>query len=140
MTGISTSEKTFGAKQVTGVETNCGTIRTNCVLNASGVWSRKIAQMVNLDIPLMPMKHAYIVTDSMKEVKGVPNVRDHDFKIYFKVNGESLSIGGYELNPIILGPVCIYAIFINTSMKFLINFLNNLFFRYLKTFLSVCTS
>ncbi|OXU31337.1 hypothetical protein TSAR_012682 [Trichomalopsis sarcophagae] len=102
LTRILTDEKTFGSKQVTGVETDRGVIRTNCVLNASGAWSRSIARMVKLDIPLTPMKHAYIVTEPMKQVRGTPNVRDHDFNIYFKVHGECLSIGGYENNPIIL--------------------------------------
>ena len=107
MTRILTDEKTFGSKQVVAVETDQGVIRTNCVLNAAGVWSRSIARMVKVDIPLTPMKHAYIVTEPMKNVRGSPNVRDHDFKIYFKVHGESLSVGGYETNPIILRCVSI---------------------------------
>ena len=61
--------------------------------------------MVKLDIPLNPMKHAYIVTEPIEEVKDVPNIRDHDFKIYFKAAGETLSIGGYEINPIFLRTV-----------------------------------
>ena len=105
VTRILTDEKTFGSKQVLGVETENGTIRTNCVINACGVWSRNIAKMIKLDIPLTPMKHAYIVTEVMNTVRGLPNIRDHDFKIYIKVSGETLSIGGYELNPIILRSV-----------------------------------
>ncbi|XP_058806146.1 sarcosine dehydrogenase, mitochondrial [Phymastichus coffea] len=105
VTGILTDDKTFGSKQVTGVVTDHGVVRTNCVLNASGVWSRHITRMVNLDIPLIPMKHAYIVTESMPHVRNLPNIRDHDFKIYLKIQGESMSIGGYELNPIILDDV-----------------------------------
>lgn len=110
VTRILTDEKTFGSKHVTGVETDHGVIRTNCVLNASGAWSRSVARMVKLDIPLTPMKHAYIVTEPMQNVRGKPNVRDHDLNIYFKVQGESLSIGGYEANPIILRCVSIEAL------------------------------
>jgi sarcosine dehydrogenase len=112
VTRILTDQKTFGSKQVTGVETDHGLIRTNCVLNACGVWSRSVARMVKLDIPLTPMKHAYIVTEPMRGVRGTPNIRDHDFKIYIKVQGESLSIGGYETNPIILR--CVSSIIILT--------------------------
>lgn len=108
VTRILTDEKTFGAKHVTGVETEHGVIRTNCVLNAAGAWSRSVSRMVKLDIPLIPMKHAYIVTESLANVRNAPNIRDHDFNIYFKVQGESLSIGGYEANPIILRCVSVY--------------------------------
>jgi len=57
--------------------------------------------MAGLDIPLIPMKHAYIVTEPM-DVRGLPNIRDPDLNTYFRVQGGTLSIGGYEPNPIIL--------------------------------------
>ncbi|XP_020288905.1 sarcosine dehydrogenase, mitochondrial [Pseudomyrmex gracilis] len=90
-----------GHKTVRGIETPRGIIKTNVILNAAGVWSRSIAQMVGLDIPLIPMKHAYIVTEPM-DVQGLPNIRDPDLSIYFRVQGGNISIGGYEPNPIIL--------------------------------------
>lgn len=60
--------------------------------------------MVELDIPLVPMKHAYVVTELM-DVQGLPNIRDADFSLYFRVQGGTMSIGGYEPNPIILKSV-----------------------------------
>lgn len=100
MTKILT-EDNDGHKTVRGVETPYGIIKTNVVLNAAGVWSGTIAQMVGLSIPLTPMKHAYIVTEPMN-VQGLPNIRDPDRSIYIRVQGGTLSIGGYESNPIIL--------------------------------------
>ncbi|XP_011352418.2 sarcosine dehydrogenase, mitochondrial isoform X2 [Ooceraea biroi] len=90
-----------GQKIVHGVETPHGIIKTNVVLNAAGAWSKTIAQMAGLDIPLIPMKHAYVVTEPM-DVRGLPNIRDPDLNLYFRVQGGTLSIGGYEPNPIIL--------------------------------------
>lgn len=92
-------------RKIKGVETPQGVIKTNCIVNAAGVWSRKISQMVDLDIPLTPMKHAYIVTESIPQVKGTPNIRDHDYSIYFRIQGDSICIGGYETNPIFLNDV-----------------------------------
>lgn len=83
------------------METPHGVIKTNVILNAAGAWSGTIARMAGLDIPLVPMKHAYIVTEPMN-VRGLPNIRDPDFNIYFRVQGGNISIGGYEPNPIIL--------------------------------------
>lgn len=96
MTKILT-EDNDGHKIIRGVETPYGIIKTNVVLNAAGVWSGTIAQMVGLSIPLTPMKHAYIVTEPMN-VQGLPNIRDPDRSIYFRVQGGTLSIGGYESN------------------------------------------
>lgn len=100
------------------METPYGIIKTNVVLNAAGAWSGTIARMVGLDIPLIPMKHAYIVTEPM-EVRGLPNIRDADLSIYFRVQGGTMSIGGYEPNPIILKSVsfsyllCVYIMYEN---------------------------
>lgn len=63
-----------------------------------------IAQMAGVDIPLVPMKHAYIITEPMN-VQGLPNVRDLDFSIYFRIQGAAIQIGGYEPNPIVLKSV-----------------------------------
>lgn len=88
-----------------GVETPYGTIKTNCVLNAAGVWSRSISKMAGVQIPLIPMKHAYVVSEPIEGVQGLPNIRDHDKSMYFRVQGSSLCMGGYEPNPIILQSV-----------------------------------
>lgn len=98
-------DRSTGTRKITGVETPLGTIKTTCVVNATGVWARKIAAMVDVDIPLSPMKHAYVVTDTMADVKGTPNIRDHDYSIYFRIQGDAICLGGYEANPIILRDV-----------------------------------
>jgi sarcosine dehydrogenase len=52
------------------------------------------------------MKHAYVVTEEVPGgVRTLPNVRDHDSSVYFRVQGDALCVGGYEPNPIILDTV-----------------------------------
>lgn len=75
-------------------------------MNAAGAWSGTIARMVGLNIPLIPMKHAYIVTEPM-DVQGLPNIRDPDLGLYFRVQGGTMSVGGYEPNPIVLKSVSV---------------------------------
>jgi len=48
---------------------------------------------------------AYVVTEKIDGISGMPNVRDHDSSIYFKVQGDSLSVGGYENDPIFIDQV-----------------------------------
>lgn len=69
------------------------------------MWSREVAAMACLQLPLVPMKHAYVVSDSLREVRGLPNIRDHDAATYFRIQGESICMGGYEYNPILLDKV-----------------------------------
>eukprot|EP00966_Prymnesium_polylepis_P012354 283681-Prymnesium_polylepis.1 len=56
--------------------------------------------MVGAPLPLLAMKHAYIVTEAIDGMHGgLPNVRDHDLSVYLKAQGNGLAIGGYESNP-----------------------------------------
>lgn len=63
-----------------------------------GLWS---SQNLNTctELPFVTMKHSYIVTDTIKDLNKWPNIRDHDFSIYFRVQGQSLIVGGYETYP-----------------------------------------
>ncbi|XP_066993512.2 sarcosine dehydrogenase, mitochondrial isoform X2 [Anabrus simplex] len=105
VTEILTGENAFGSKKVTGVVTPYGSIKTNCVVNCCGVWARELGKMLGLPLPLVPMKHAYVVTESVPGVRGLPNIRDHDASVYFRIQGDSLCVGGYEPNPILLDKV-----------------------------------
>mmetsp|Transcript_26944 Transcript_26944/g.69709 ORF Transcript_26944/g.69709 Transcript_26944/m.69709 type:complete len:897 (-) Transcript_26944:172-2862(-) len=104
---VRTVEMTTGSKngvsfrQVHGVVTTDGhRIATPLVINAAGAWSNAVAEMCQVKIPLRAMKHAYVVTESIEGVHpGLPNMRDHDLSIYFKTQGDSLALGGYEPNP-----------------------------------------
>lgn len=95
----------LGKKYIKGVVTPFGIIKTNCVVNATGVWGRDLIEKYNVHLPLIPMKHAYVVTESIKGAAGLPNVRDHDYSIYFRMQGESICMGGYENNPVLLDNV-----------------------------------
>lgn len=105
VSNILTKENDFGTTQVSGVVTPYGSIKTDCVVNCAGVWSREVAAMARLHLPLVPMKHSYVVSGSIPEVRGLPNVRDHDASTYFRIQGESICMGGYEDNPILLDKV-----------------------------------
>lgn len=99
ITDIKTSKTLLGGRQVTQVKTPRGNINTNCVVNATGVWANQVASMVDLSVPLLAMKHAYVVTEKIPGIENMPNVRDHDSSVYLRLQGDALSIGGYEKNP-----------------------------------------
>ncbi|CAK1548346.1 unnamed protein product [Leptosia nina] len=93
----------LGNKEVTGVHTEKGFIKTKCVVNSGGAWGARIARFAGIPaLPLVPFKHAYVVTDGIPEIRNAPNIRDHDVNLYIKIQGETCQIGGYESNPLIL--------------------------------------
>ena len=123
MTGIDTINTIFGSRQVSAIKTNKGTIKTKCVVNCTGnarkkitipycinivgigAWAPYIGAMVDVSVPLVVTKHAYVVTEKIDGISGMPNVRDHDSSLYFKLQGDALSFGGYENDPIFIDKV-----------------------------------
>ncbi|CAO2598184.1 Histo-blood group ABO system transferase 1 [Lemmus lemmus] len=56
--------------------------------------------MAGVKVALVAMHHAYIVTERIEGIQNMPNVRDHDASVYLRLQGDALSVGGYEANPI----------------------------------------
>lgn len=99
---IRTVETTLGGRKVKEVHTPYGVIKTDAVVNATGCWANDITSMVGIEVPLTPMKHSYVVTEKIPGIENMPNVRDHDASVYLRLQGDALSVGGYENNPIFL--------------------------------------
>ncbi|XP_061913144.1 sarcosine dehydrogenase, mitochondrial [Entelurus aequoreus] len=100
VTGIQVRADHMGVKRVKAVETPHGTIETPCVVNCAGVWATKLGDMAGVKVPLVAMHHAYVVTERIQGIQNMPNVRDHDASVYLRLQGDALSVGGYEHNPI----------------------------------------
>uniref|UniRef100_A0ABM5F5X8 L-amino-acid oxidase n=1 Tax=Pogona vitticeps TaxID=103695 RepID=A0ABM5F5X8_9SAUR len=100
VTGIEVRTDDLGVKRVAAVVTESGTIQTPCVVNCAGVWAPSLGKMAWVRVPLVAMHHAYVVTERIEGIQNMPNVRDHDASVYLRLQGDALSVGGYESNPI----------------------------------------
>lgn len=100
VTGARVETDDYGTRRVTGVHTDRGTVSTNVVVNCAGVWARDVGRTAGVEVPLVAMKHAYVVTEKIDGIQHMPNVRDHDSSIYLKLQGDALCVGGYEQNPV----------------------------------------
>ncbi|KAI4587746.1 hypothetical protein MJG53_005533 [Ovis ammon polii x Ovis aries] len=100
VTGIRVRTDDFGVRRVAAVETEHGSIQTPCVVNCAGVWAHAVGRMAGVKVPLVAMRHAYVVTERIEGIQNMPNVRDHDASVYLRLQGDALSVGGYETNPI----------------------------------------
>ena len=87
--------------RIIAVETTCGMVRCDKVVNCAGQWARQVGAMAGVIVPLQPVKHQYIITEAIPGLaKDVPTVRDPDRLTYFKEEVGGLVMGGYERNPI----------------------------------------
>ncbi|MEP6759431.1 MAG: FAD-dependent oxidoreductase, partial [Actinomycetota bacterium] len=85
------------------VETEHGMITAEHVVNAAGLWARKVGNMVGVDHPLVPMPHHYLVTDAIPEVAAIEGdmaaVTDLEGFTYLQREGDGVLLGVYEQNP-----------------------------------------
>ena len=85
------------------VETEHGPITCEHVVNAGGLWARRVGRMVGVDHPLVPMPHHYLVTDDVPAVAAIdglmPAVTDLEGFTYLQREGNGVLLGLYEQNP-----------------------------------------
>jgi dimethylglycine dehydrogenase len=85
------------------IETEQGPISCEHVVNAGGLWARRIGRMVGIDHPLVPMPHHYLVTDDVPAVAAIdglmPAVTDLEGFTYLQREGNGVLLGLYEQNP-----------------------------------------
>ena len=84
------------------LETTDGPIAAEVVVSASGIWSPRIGRMAGITIPLLPMQHQYAATGpiaGLDEAAPMANLRDPDGLVYFRQDGTTLVLGGYERDP-----------------------------------------
>ena len=85
--------------KIDGVETNNGKIECEYIVLASGMWSRQIAADANVSVPLYPVEHFYILTESVQNLgKALPVLRDYNHCLYIKEDAGKFLVGIFEPN------------------------------------------
>ena len=83
-------------KKIAAVKTDKGTIKTNIVVNAAGVWSKKIAEMINVKLPNIPFRKEIMVTERLKPMFEAMVISFKD-GIYFSQQNEGQIVGGIPI-------------------------------------------
>jgi dimethylglycine dehydrogenase len=82
------------------VVTPAGTIHTEVLINAAGLWGREVGRLAGLELPLIPMEHQYFVTEDIPEIveagRRLPSIADRDAEFYLRQEGNGLLVGAYE--------------------------------------------
>ena len=94
---IETRPRTDGGWDVV---TEAGTIHAELLINAAGLWAREVGRMAGLDLPVQPMEHHYLITESIDEIAAadteLPCGIDYEANLYFRQEQSGLLLGTYE--------------------------------------------
>ena len=85
--------------RVTGIETDSGSIETDVVVNAGGMFAGELGRLAGVTVPVVPMAHEYLITKPHGVPLDVPTMRDPSLLVYFRGESGGLVMGGYEREP-----------------------------------------
>jgi 4-methylaminobutanoate oxidase (formaldehyde-forming) len=89
--------------RVAGVRTDRGRVRTECVINAAGMWAPQVAATAGVRLPITPLVHQHLAT---KPLAGravppdTPCLRDPENLVYMREEVGGFLVGGFETNPV----------------------------------------
>ncbi|MEM7195426.1 MAG: FAD-dependent oxidoreductase [Pseudomonadota bacterium] len=82
------------------VVTDKGTINAEHVVNCGGLWAREVGHMAGLHLPVQPMEHHYLLTETIDEIANsssrLPCGIDYEANIYFRQERDGMLLGTYE--------------------------------------------
>ena len=83
--------------RVTGVITEQGTIETETVVIAAGIWGRQLGELAGASLPLQAAEHYYLLTDEVEWADtNAPVVEDPDRYGYYREEGGGMLVGLFE--------------------------------------------
>ena len=84
------------------VQTDKGIITCEHVVNAGGLWAKQIGRMADIELPVSPLKHHYLISDTIAELESldfeVPMTVDLEGFTYLRQDQKGVLLGIYEIN------------------------------------------
>jgi dimethylglycine dehydrogenase len=85
------------------VVTEHGSCLADHVVNAAGLWAKQVGLMAGVDLPVVPMEHHYLATESIPEIAALklelPITVDLEGFTYLRQEAKGVLLGVYERNP-----------------------------------------
>lgn len=84
------------------VVTGRGTIHAEMIVNCGGLWAREVGRLSGVDLPVQPMEHHYLLTETIPEIAArdpgdrLPAGIDYEGNIYFRQERDGMLLGTYE--------------------------------------------
>jgi len=84
------------------VVTEKDTIHAEHVVNAGGLWAKQVGRMAGVELPVAPLAHHYLLTESIPEVEALdfelPLAVDLEGFTYMRQDQKGILVGIYEIN------------------------------------------
>lgn len=95
---LETNQRADGSWDVVTAE---GTINAEMIVNAGGLWAREVGHLAALHLPVQPMEHHYLITETIPEIaergdERLPAGIDYEGNIYFRQERDGMLLGTYE--------------------------------------------
>ena len=85
------------------LDTELGPVTAEHVVNAGGLWARRVGRMAGIDLPLTPMQHHYLITEDLPVLVAradeMPCVTDLEGFTYLQQERKGVLLGVYERDP-----------------------------------------
>jgi glycine cleavage system aminomethyltransferase T/glycine/D-amino acid oxidase-like deaminating enzyme len=100
---------------ISAVVTDEGRIDCEEALICTNIWGPLFGDWADVDVPLTPCAHQYLVSEPLEELAGAteeveqPILRHQDFSLYYRQHGDSYGIGSYDHDPLLVDPEDILA-------------------------------
>jgi 4-methylaminobutanoate oxidase (formaldehyde-forming) len=95
LTGVRVDAIETADGEVRAVVTTHGRIETPTVVNAAGAAAGTVGRLAGVAVPVVPIRHQYVVSSPSGAFADLPTVRDPDHIVYFRPEGDGLLVGGY---------------------------------------------
>ena len=88
----------MSGNRATGVQTDQGEIQADWVILTGGMWTRQLGLGIDVDIPLYPVEHHYVISEPIEGAhRNLPCARDPDRAIYFRtLDDGSIKLGAFQ--------------------------------------------
>jgi len=73
------------------VVTDKGVITCEHVVNAAGLWAKQVGRMAGIELPVSPLKHHYLISDT------IPEIAELDFEVPMTVDLEGFTYMRQEI-------------------------------------------
>ena len=84
------------------VVTEKGTIQTEHVVNAAGLWAKQVGRMAGIELPVSPLNHHYLISDTIPELEQldfeIPLTVDLEGFTYIRQDQKGMLMGIYEVD------------------------------------------
>ena len=95
--GVAATGVQARGRRVSAVLTEAGTIETEVVVNAAGMWARQFGALAGVRVPLQAAEHYYLLTAAVPGMSpDLPVIEDPDSYGYYRPEGDGMLVGLFE--------------------------------------------